>query len=116
MISPTQTALSFLPILDSSLAGKTQLTLPVLVENSAFSSEIVATNWSSSKKLSIAGLLVMAFKQRDATAHFQISLNPGEQLIIPEFVQYLRTQNVAGIGPKEPLLPALCLCLSGAVI
>ena len=102
MISPTQMALSYLPILDSSLTGKTRLTLPVIVETSAFNSEIVATNWSSSKKTLDCRFVANAIQTADATAHFQISINPSEQLIIPDFVQFLRTQNVPGIGPKGP--------------
>ena len=90
------------PILDSSLTGKTRLTLPVIVETSAFNSEIVATNWSSSKKTLNCQFVADAIQTADATAHFQISINPSEQLIIPDFVQFLRTQNVPGIGPKGP--------------
>jgi hypothetical protein len=91
-----------LPILDSSLTGKTRLTLPVIVETSAFSSEIVATNWSSTKKTLDCRFIANGIQAADATAHFQISLNPSEQLIIPDFVQYLRAQAVAGIGAKGP--------------
>ncbi len=90
------------PILDSSLTGKTGLTLPVVVETSAFSSEIVATNWSSSKKTLDCRFVAAGIQTADATAHFQISINPSEQLILPDFVQYLRTQTVPGIGPKGP--------------
>ena len=35
---------------ESSLRGSRGLTLPVVVENSTFSSELVLTNWSTSKK------------------------------------------------------------------
>lgn len=89
-----------LPILESSLAGRTRLTLPVIVENSAFSSEIVATNWSSSKKTLDCRFVSNAIQTADATAHFQISINPSEQLILPDFVQVLRNQAIPGIGPR----------------
>jgi hypothetical protein len=88
------------PILDSSLTGKTGLTLPVVVETSAFSSEIVATNWSSSKKTLDCRFVANGIQTADGTAHFQISINPSEQLILPDFVQYLRAQAVPGIGPR----------------
>jgi hypothetical protein len=90
------------PILDRSLTGKTRLTLPVVVETSAFSSEFVATNWSSTKKTLDCRFVADGVQTADSTAHFQITINPSEQLILPDFVQYLRTHAVPGIGPKGP--------------
>ena len=91
---------SFIPAIpESALIGRRGLALPVIVEG-AFSSELILTNWSTAQKAlrfayveSVAG---------SATASFTVSLNPGQQSIIPNLIQYLRGLNVPGIGPIGP--------------
>jgi hypothetical protein len=91
---------SFIPAIpESALIGRPGMALPVIVEG-AFTSELVLTNWSTVQKVlrfayveSVAG---------SATANFTVSLNPGQQSIIPNLIQYLRGVNVPGIGPIGP--------------
>ncbi|MFN8007580.1 MAG: hypothetical protein U0V70_11250 [Terriglobia bacterium] len=90
------------PILESSLIGKTKLTLPVIVETSAFNSELVVTNWSTSMKTLNCRFVASAVQAANSTAQFQIAINPSEQLILPNFIQYLRDHGVVGIGSSGP--------------
>ncbi len=65
-------------------------TLPVIVENGAFSSELVVTNLSSFAKL---------ITLRDNQNRFPLTtIGVGEQIIIPDLVQYLRDHGVSNVG------------------
>ena len=69
--------------------------LPVIVETGSFSSEVVLTNLSTNR-----ATFDCSFKlPTNQNAEVSIELNPGEQTIIPNFIQYLRDRGVAGIGP-----------------
>lgn len=91
---------SFIPAIpESALTGRAGLALPVIVEGT-FTSELVLTNWSTAQKVlrftyveSVAG---------SSTASFSLTLNSGQQSIIPNIFQYLRSLGVAGIGPVGP--------------
>ena len=90
------------PILESTLMSESRLTLPAIVEANGFTTEVVATNWSSTKKTLHCRYVADAVQGADSTASFTIELNPHEQLILPDFVQHLRDSFIAGIGPKGP--------------
>ena len=90
------------PILESSLVGKTGITLPVIVEANTFTSELVVTNWSSVKKTLNFSYVADAIQAPNSTANFLININPSEQLIYPDFVQVLRDSKISGVGPKGP--------------
>jgi hypothetical protein len=91
------------PILESFLAGKTKLTLPVVVEANAFSTELVVTNRSTTKKTLNCTYVADAIQTPSATATFPIEVNPSQQLILPDFVQRLRDNpSIVGIGPRGP--------------
>jgi hypothetical protein len=90
------------PLRETELAGQDSLAIPVLVETSSFSSELVLTNFSNDLKPIDFELVCDAVQAANATASFQLNLRAGEQLIIPNFIQYLRDQGVAGIGPSGP--------------
>jgi hypothetical protein len=85
------------PLLEYALAGRSGLTLPVIVEASSFTSELVLTNQSTTPKRVRFRFAANAIQAASNTADFVISINPGQQLIIPNFVQYLRDKGVAGI-------------------
>jgi Leucine-rich repeat (LRR) protein len=87
------------PILESSLAGKTSMTLPVIVETGTFASELALTNWTATAKTLQCSYVASAITTANHAASFTIRLNGGEQKIIPNFVQSLRAQGVNGIGP-----------------
>jgi hypothetical protein len=83
-------------------SGNDPLTLPVVVETDGFSSEVIVTNWFSETKT--VGFQYIA-EAIDAPAHyaqFQMDLKPGEQTIIPNFVQFLRQHGVAGVQKVGP--------------
>lgn len=91
-----------LPVADSSLDGRRSLALPVVVETSAFTSELVVTNTSSTRKTLQLTFVATAIDSIDSTATDTLTLEPGEQRIIPAFVAYLRSRGVSGIGPAGP--------------
>ncbi len=90
------------PVMESVLAGRTKLTLPVAVDVNGFATELVATNWSTAKKILRCSYVADAIGTADSTANFAIELNPQEQLILPDFVHYLRSLATPGVGPKGP--------------
>ncbi len=91
------------PILESSLVGKTGLTLPVIVESGTFVSEVVVTNWSGVTKTVGFEYTADAVQAADKTARFSLTLPPGRQFIDPNLVAGLRSALIPGIGPAGPV-------------
>ncbi len=87
------------PVTEDSLAGKRGQTLPIIVETGAFNSELTVTNFSGSAKRVDFSFVADAVETADNTATFSLTLQAGEQKIIPNIVTELRQQGVAGIGP-----------------
>ena len=87
------------PVTESSLVGTSSQTLPVIVETRDFTSELTVTNFSDSAKRLDLRLVAEAVEADDDTATFSLSLEAGEQSILPNLVDHLRGQGVAGIGP-----------------
>jgi len=83
----------------SSVSGQT---LPVIVETGSFKSELAVTNFSTSTKTLNFEFVADAVGTANKTASFTLTLQAGEQRIIPGLVNYLRQQGVAGIGPAGP--------------
>lgn len=103
-----------LPLADASLDGRSGLTLPVLVETSAFTSELSVTNTSGVRKTLQLVFVASAVTAAGGAAIDTLTLEPGEQQIIPGFVGYLRSRGVAGIGPAGPTFAgALFATVSG---
>lgn len=90
------------PVAESSSAGAAGITVPVVVEANAFSSELTATNRSTASKTVRLNYVSGAIQAPNSTAAFTLVLQPQEQRIIPNLVQYLRDQGIAGVGPKGP--------------
>lgn len=88
------------PIAETAFAGKTRLTLPVVVEAGAFSTELILTNWSSTTKALQFSYVADAIQTANQTATFTANIPPFSQSIWPEIVQRLRDAQTAGIGPK----------------
>ena len=86
------------PVAASSLEGAAGQTLPVIVETSAFRSELTVTNFSEEPRRLDFRFVADAIKTTDKTASFSMNLEAGEQRIIPEVVEELRRQGVAGLG------------------
>jgi hypothetical protein len=77
------------------------LTLPAVVEANSYSTELIATNWSSVKKSLKCTFQSEAIELPGSKIEFNIEINPREQLIWPDFIQRLRDVGVAGV-PKGP--------------
>ena len=86
------------PVTAGSLAESTGQTLPVVVETSEFTSELTVTNFSEESRTLDFQFVADQIKGDDKRASFSIKLEAGEQQIIPEVVDDLRRQGVAGLG------------------
>ncbi len=89
------------PVTEDSLIGKRGQTLPVIVETEFFNSELTATNFSANAKTLDFSFVDDAYGAPN-TANFSLTLQAGEQRIIPEIVNHLRQQSTRGIGPPGP--------------
>lgn len=90
---------SFIPPQLATTAPVSGLTIPVVIEASVYTSELVATNWSTR-----ARTLTLAFvsDQVDRPAHtasVSLPLGAGAQVILPNVFQYFRDHGAPGIGP-----------------
>jgi len=101
-------------VVNASLVGRIGQSLPVIVETPVFSSELTLTNISSSSKTLNFSFVADAVETSDNTTNFQITLQAGEQKILPKIVNVLRQQGVAGIGAAGPTFAgALFATVSG---
>ena len=87
------------PVTESSLAGTSGQTLPVIIESGNFQSELTVTNFSASAETIDFTFVADAVETTDDTASFSLELEAGEQRILPNLVNWLRKQEVDGIGP-----------------
>ena len=87
------------PLTESSLVGRSGQTLPVIIENTGFNSELTVTNFSASNKQVYFSFVANAIQTAGDTAAFSLELKAGEQRILPNLVNWLREEGVAGIGP-----------------
>jgi hypothetical protein len=90
------------PIPESALAGRPGLVLPVMLETNSYTSELVLTNWSTTPKTVRFAFVADVIEAPDNTANFVMALKPGEQSILENVIQQLRTQGVPGIGTVGP--------------
>ncbi len=86
------------PVTASSLAGKRGQTLPVIVETSEFRSELTVTNFSQEPRRLNFQFVAEGIDTDDRTAVFSMELEAGQQEIVPEVVEALRGEEVAGLG------------------
>ena len=86
------------PVTESSLVGTGGQTLPVIIETRSFTSELTVTNFSPVTKTVDFTFVANAIGTGDDTAEFTLTLKAGEQRILPEIVEELRREGVAGIG------------------
>ena len=82
--------------------GETSLTVPVLVESDAYTSELVVTNASASAKRLSCVYVADAVPAPDHAVRFSLDLQAGSQVDWPAFVAALRTLGFAGLVPKGP--------------
>ena len=86
------------PVTAGSLEGTAGQTLPVVVETSEFRSELTVTNFSEEPRRLDFQFVAEQIEGDDKTASFSMELEAGQQEIIPEVVDELRSQGVAGLG------------------
>ena len=89
------------PLTASSLVGASGQTLPVIIETEAFQSELTLTNFSPVAKTVNFRFVADAIATANDTAAFSLTLEAGQQTILPNLVDHLRRQGVAGIGPAN---------------
>ena len=90
------------PIAESSLVRTSGQTLPVIIENRGFTSELTVTNFSASDKQVDFSFVGNAISTANDTATFSLTLKAGEQRILPNLVDWMRQEEVAGIGSAGP--------------
>ncbi|MFN7988942.1 MAG: hypothetical protein U0529_15825 [Thermoanaerobaculia bacterium] len=90
---------SFVPPQPASTAAVTGLTVPVVLEASVYTSELVATNWSGRSRTLTLSFVSDQVDRPDATAATSLVLAAGAQVILPNVFQYFRDRATPGIGP-----------------
>ena len=92
------------PVAASWLEGTAGQTLPVIVETSAFTSELTVTNFSDMARTLDFQFVAEGIEADDKTAAFSMTLEAGQQHIIANVVEELRRQRVAGLGSGSQAL------------
>ena len=85
---------------EGSLAGAMGQTLPVIVETNVFTSELLVTNFSNVPKMVTFRFRAEAVQTPDKTAVVEWTLQPGQQVIVPNVVEMMRKIGTPGIGPS----------------
>jgi hypothetical protein len=102
---------SFAPAFPIASASGPAWTLPVAVETSVFSTELVVANLASRKR-TIRVTLVPSGGA--ASASLDLALLPDEQLLVPDLVARLRAANPAALGESgSPVVGAVFLSDTG---
>ena len=86
------------PVAASWLEGVAGQTLPVVVETSAFTSELTVTNFSEDPRNLDFQFVAEGIEGDDKTAGFNMRLEAGQQHLLADVVEELRRQEVAGLG------------------
>ena len=89
------------PVVESFPGGAAGQTLPVIVETTAFTSELTVTNFSATAKVVNFSLVADGIQTTDHTVRVPAPLAAGQQLVIPELVDEVRRRGLAGIGPTR---------------
>src|SRR5439155_25445536 len=79
---------SFIPAVPEDLIVPSRLILPAIVETGSFASEVILTNSTKQEKHITLNWVSDSMLNTNKTTRFQTVLYPGEQQIIPNFVQY----------------------------
>jgi hypothetical protein len=90
---------SFVPPQAATTAPVSALTVPVVIEASVYTSELVATNWSSRARTLTLSFVSDQIGRPDHTASVSLQLGAGAQVILPNVFAYFRDHAAPGIGP-----------------
>ena len=89
------------PVTAGSLEGKMGQTLPVIVETRDFTSELTVTNFSDEPRRLDFEFVSEQIQGDEKVVGFSITLEAGEQQIVPELVEALRREEMAGLGSRR---------------
>ncbi len=78
------------PVPENATVGRKGQTLLAVEKTARFDSELVVANWSESWK--VVGFSVLSDGIQNPQGARFVSVRPGEQIIVPEFVSWLRRQ------------------------
>jgi len=102
------------PLTEDEVWAPGGTTLPVVVETSVFATEVVLCNVAPVSTTVSLTYVAGAIQAAGSAASVSITLGPGEQVVIPSFVQYLRDRGVPGVGGPGPTFAgALYLAAAG---
>ncbi len=90
---------SFVPPQAATTAAVSGLTVPVVLEASVYTTELVATNWSTRSRTLNLSFVSDQVDRPDATVSASLLLAAGAQVILPNVFQYFRDRSAPGIGP-----------------
>lgn len=90
----------FLPVPERNGSGATRLVLPAVVEAGIYSTEVTLTNTGSARKT--LELLYSSPAIDGGGSRLTVELAPGEQRIVPGFVERLRESGSPAPGPPGP--------------
>ena len=89
------------PVTAGSLEGKMGQTLPVIVETRDFTSELTVTNFSEEPRTLDFEFVSERIQGDDKVVGFSMTLQAGEQAIVPELVEALRQEEMAKLGTRR---------------
>jgi hypothetical protein len=87
------------PMLENALAGHPGLTLPVMVETPAYSTELILTNFYGVTRTARCTYVSGSNRSADGAVSFSFQLRPGQQLILPEIIKTLRASGIQELAP-----------------
>jgi hypothetical protein len=90
---------SFVPPQAATTAPVSGLTVPVVIEASVYTSELVATNWSTRQRTLTLSFVSDQVDRPDHAASVSLPLEAGAQVILPNVFKYFRDHAAPGIGP-----------------
>ena len=89
------------PVTARSLEGTMGQTLPVIVETSEFRSELTVTNFSEEPRTLDLEFVSEQIQGDEKVVGFSMTLQAGEQVIVPELVEELRREEMAKLGSRR---------------
>jgi hypothetical protein len=95
------------PVPESELSGPLGLTLPAVVENQNFNSELVLTNASGTTRVLRCTYVADSIASTNKSLSFTVELRPGRQVIYPNLLQKLRDTGITVIPPGTGYAGAL---------
>jgi hypothetical protein len=90
---------SFVPPQPATTMPVAGLTVPVVIESGVYTSELVATNWSTRSRTLTLLFVSDAVGTPSHAASVSLPVEAGRQVILPNVFQYFRDRSTPGIGP-----------------